>query len=164
MVRVLRLALLLATVSCPVAWAQFQWGEAANYVNITEATVQQLSNAVRITLKADGTIRSDVKSRDFWTFDPLHDEWRKLESKHLTINLLNARSQIGRYVGVGTYPASHITLSVPSEAKEGTGLEVTLSLFLPTCIGKIQDGDRVRDWSWDERPISVDMLLSENGR
>lgn len=119
---------------------------------------------MRITLKADGTIRTDVKSRDFWTFDPLHDEWRKLESKRLTINLLNARSQIGRYVGVGTYPASHITLSVPSEAKEGTGLEVTLNLFLPTCIGKIQDGDRVRDWSWDDRPISVDMLLSENGR
>ena len=156
------MALLLAAL-CASAHAQY-WGEVSNYVTITDTSVERLSNAVRIVLKADGTLQTDVNSRDFWVYNRHTEQYEKLQSKRLTINLLNARSQVGRYVEVGMYPASHVTLSVPSEAQGGVGLEVTLNLFLPAPIGKIQDRNRIRDWTWDDAPISVDMVLSENER
>ncbi len=47
-------ALLLAAL-CASAHAQY-WGEVSNYVTITDTSVERLSNAVRIVLKADGTL------------------------------------------------------------------------------------------------------------
>ena len=153
----------LATASLPVC-AQ-QWGAQARYVNITEAKVEQLSNAVRITLKADGLLEADVDFRQFWSFIR-GTGWTQAERKRFTMSLLNARSQVGRFVDVGVYPVSHVSLSVPPDALEGVGLEATLALYVPARIGRLQGGDSVLDWTWrigrDDR--LVDMVLSDNQR
>lgn len=157
-------ALLLLVAAAPPPCAQ-QWGAQARYVNITEARVERLSNAVRITLKADGLLEADVDFRQFWNF-VRGSGWTQAERKRFTLNLLNARSQVGRFVDVGVYPVSHVSLSVPAGALEGVGLEVTLALYIPARVGRLQRGDSVLDWTWRIGPDDrlVDMVLSDNRR
>lgn len=142
-----------------------RWGRATDYVNITRSRVERLSNAVRIFLEADGVLETQVDGSQFWVREAGTSWWKLRDLKVFRINLLNARSQIGRYVAVEVFPASHVTLSVPTEAREGVGLEVALSLYAPARAGKIQMGDDVADWYWSwDLSQRVDMLLSENQR
>lgn len=155
--------LLAATAGLPVC-AQ-RWGTQARHVNITEARVEQLSNAVRITLQADGLLEVDVDFRQFWSF-ARDTGWTQAIRQRFSVNILNARSQVGRFVNVGVYPVSHVSLSVPTEALEGVGLEATLALYVPARVGRLQRGDSVLDWTWrigrDDR--LVDIVLSDNQR
>lgn len=137
------------------------WSGSSNAVTITETRVEQLSNAVRIFIKADGTLQCDATPRDFW--EVRDDQWELAWLKRFNIALLNARSGIGHYVDVDRYPVSHVTLSVPTDAREGVGLAVSLVLYEPGRIGKFQRRtDSVRDWGWWMGGIRVDMLLSDN--
>lgn len=137
------------------------WSGSSNAVTITEARVEQLSNAVRVFIKADGTLQCDVTPGQFW--EVRDDQWDLAWLKRFNIALLNARSGIGHYVDVDRYPVSHVTLSVPTNASEGVGLAVSLVLYEPGRIGKFQRRtDAVRDWGWWMGGIGVDMLLSDN--
>ena len=146
------------------------WGSASNYVNIVDTKVEQLSNAVRITLVADGVLQPFISDwMQFWEQIGQTSDWRLRESKKFTMNLLNARSQVGRFVDVGLYPVSHLTLSVPTEAREGVGLVVALRLYVPARVLKIAANGWTEDYSeaFQWMPGSaerVDLVLSDTGR
>ncbi len=138
------------------------WGDTATYVNITNVKIEDLPNAVRIILEADGTLNTFVDLMNFWHNNGRY--WEQTERKDFRFILTNARSQVGQLVTVDKYPVSHVTFAVPSEAREGVGLEIALMLFNPGRIGKIQLPDRVADWTQRWFPLKVDMLLSDDKR
>lgn len=141
------------------------YGSATNYVNITEAKVEKLSNAVRITLQADGTLETNADYEGYWHWDDGEGDWNLTETKRFTINAVNARSQIGRFVDVGQYPVSHVALNVPTDAANGVGLEVTTYLYAPAVVGKLTAWGSTEDWTfadWFDRRI--DMVLSDDRR
>jgi hypothetical protein len=163
------LACLLAGVlpgPTPARAQSWMWyGSTSNYVNITEAKVERLSNAVRIILQADGTLETNADYEQFFHYDAEINDWNLTETKRFTLNLVNARSQIGRYVDVGMYPASHVTLSVPTEATQGVGIAVTTSLYAPAVVGRVSAWGSTDDFTfatWFDRRI--DMVLSDDRR
>ncbi len=147
------------------AHCQYTWGSSSNYVNITEAKVERLSNAIRIILQADGTLTANA-SGSFFAYDQRRRRYLPAQLQRFPISLYNARSQVGRYVDVGIYPVSHITLSVPAEAQEGVGLEVALFTYIPAQIGAMQQNDSVADWGRYNIvvPVQVDLILSDDRR
>jgi hypothetical protein len=147
------------------AHCQYTWGSSSNYVNITEAKVERLSNAVRIILQADGTLTANA-SGSFFAYDQRRRRYLPAQLQRFPISLYNARSQVGRYVDVGIYPVSHITLSVPAEAQEGVGLEVALFTYIPAQIGAMQQNDSVAEWGRYNLvvPVQVDLILSDDRR
>ena len=147
----------------PAAEAQ-RWGSASNYVRITKHKVEQLANAVRVVLEADGQLEVNANAMDFWEYDEETDWYSQKQLKRFRIDLLNARSDIGRFVDVGKYPVSHVNLSVPTEAREGVGLNVALVLYVPGTIGKVQMNRSVNDWTQWNATMPVDMVLSDDKR
>lgn len=148
-----------------VSHAQW-WGGASSYVNFTNARVERLSNAVRVTLEADGALRADSEGFSYFGYDPRRGRYMPTLTKRVSVNVLNARSQIGSYVDVNIYPVSHIVLSVPAGATEGVGLVVSTMLYAPGQVGRIQRGDWVAEWGrWMSiTDLQVDMILSDNRR
>ncbi len=160
-----RLAVAALVLAASPVWAAL-WGGADNYVNITAARVEQLSNAVRVVLESDGRLETDIDIFSFWRRNR-ETGWSQRDLKRFPLRLLNARSQIGRFVDIGAYPASHLTLSVPTDAREGVGLEMALHLYAPARLGRFQYRDYVADWSWrvaGDESLHVDMVLSDNKR
>ncbi|MCE5217222.1 hypothetical protein LLH03_09365 [bacterium] len=147
------------------AHCQYTWGSSSNYVNITEAKVERLSNAIRIILQADGTLTANA-SESFFAYDQRRRRYLPAQLQRFPISLYNARSQVGRYVDVGIYPVSHITLSVPADAQEGVGLEVALFTYIPAQIGAMQQNDSVAEWGRYNIvvPVQVDLILSDDRR
>lgn len=141
------------------------YGSTTNYVNFTEAKVEKLSNAVRITLQADGTLQTNADFEGYWHWDDSIGDWNLTETKRFTLNVVNARSQIGRFVDVGEYPVDHVSLTVPADAPSGVGLEVTTYLYAPAVVGKLSAWGSDEDWTfatWFDRRI--DMTLSDDRR
>lgn len=147
------------------AYAQW-WGDANSYVNFTGAKVERLSNAVRVTLEADGALRADSEGYSYFGYDARRGRYMPTLNKRVSVNALNARSQIGSYVDVNIYPVSHVVLSVPAGATEGVGLIVSTILYAPGQVGRIQRGDGIAEWGrWMSiSDLQVDMILSDNRR
>jgi hypothetical protein len=135
-------------------------------VNFTNAKVERLSNAVRVTLEADGALRVDSEGFNYFAYDSRRGRYLPTLTKRISVNVLNARSQIGSYVDVNIYPLSHIVLTVPAGATEGVGLVVSAILYAPGQVGRIQRGDWVAEWGrWIPiTDLQVDMVLSDNRR
>ncbi|HOM73046.1 MAG TPA: hypothetical protein PLP86_12445, partial [Armatimonadota bacterium] len=78
-----------------------------------------MSNAVRITITADGVISYYFNNLDYIDWDAYEKNgWRYTpdilkSTRKLRLRLYNARSQVGSFANVGKYPVSHVELSVP---------------------------------------------------
>jgi type II secretory pathway component GspD/PulD (secretin) len=133
------------------------------YYHITGVTVEQLSNAVRVKLEADGTITPTIY---WWAGEPLLDYY--LDSKkaqeqttehwspdvypprdRIRLHLYSALPQVGSVTNVGKYPVSHIRLMLAREqAPNRYGLDVEVVLQKKMRMRQFQFTNR-ESWGWD---------------
>jgi len=127
-VTVVAAAWLGPAVAC---WGQEGPSEGAGveaYCHLNKVEAQQLSNAVRLNLRADGVLRAEGDWSDFAEeVEPQH--WHPRQTKRLRFRLPNARSEVGAFVNIGLYPVSHLEIGIIPQAIGGVGLDVTLVLF-----------------------------------
>jgi len=150
--------LLLTTALAAPALAQNE-----TYCHVTSVRVRQLSNAVKITLRADGVLRPRGDWRLYWE-EYAKDQWRRLPVRRFLFRLTNARTKVGNYIDVGKYPVSHLEMTVPSEATRGIGLDVAVVLYRPGEIRRVRiPGLRT---GAQRRPdkVQVDLQLSRDQR
>ena len=76
-------------------------GQGGSYCTVTEVTHRQLSNAVLITIKADGVLESNIDGMDFWEQEDGNWQLRPVETVPFT--LPNARSGVGSLVTIDAY-------------------------------------------------------------
>ncbi len=132
--------------------------------NITDITVKQLSNAVEITLKADGLLHVEVAIGEFVEQD-LDGNWNRVGKREIPIRITNARSLVGTFADIGTYPVSHLQMTTPPDSREGVGLDVRLVLYEPAIVHALAvDNWDDFDWWVDWGTIAFDVRKSQSGR
>jgi len=132
--------------------------------NITEVRVKQLSNAVEITLRADGLLHVNVDIWDFVERD-LDGNWNRVGKREIPIKITNARSLVGTFADIGTYPVSHLQMTTPADSREGVGLDLLLVLYEPAVVHALAvDNWDDFDWSVDWGAIAFDVRKSQSGR
>lgn len=149
-----------ALVLAPVA-AGAQRGAPAD---IERVEVQQLSNAVRLTLRADGIINLDAGP--FWDVAWKQDDngnWRTTQLRRVPFRLANCRSRIGAFYNVARYPISHVEVTVPPEDPYGIGISVAIVLFRPAAAMSYLFGDN-RDQGWQYEGLGYDLAISPDKR
>ncbi|MCS6830848.1 MAG: hypothetical protein RMM08_11390 [Armatimonadota bacterium] len=117
------------------------------YCNIVAVESRRVGNAVQVTIRADGLMRLQ--------FDPERyvDTVRAQQGDggdprkpvlEIPFRVTNARSQVTSFVDVGTYPVSHVEVSLPSDTPDGLGVDVKVVLFSPAVLrsGRV-GGDEV---------------------
>jgi hypothetical protein len=131
------------------------------YCTVTGVRSEQLSNAVRITIQADGTMRTSIRWLDFYA-----GRFRRaafLERDIIPFQLTNARSAVGNFVDISTYPVSYLKLSTPPDSREGVGLECELHLYRPAVLGRIHTDNEELGGGGMFGDVQVDMESSQNG-
>ncbi len=128
---------MLGVVVFLCAWQEAE-AQGRSHYNILSIRSEQLSNAVRITINADGAISYsgveywefydwDKYRRSGWVFTP--DVLRPV--RVLNLHLHNARSQVGSFVQIGKYPVSHAELSVPPGTANSFALDIDIHFHAP---------------------------------
>ncbi|MBD3176456.1 MAG: hypothetical protein GF320_14855 [Armatimonadia bacterium] len=158
----------------PCAWAQDEEYDPDDIVpvNLVSARVEQLHNAVRITLQADGTLDTGLPEEYYDILESrVTDDVMTRTIDEVPFHLTNARSRIGSFVDVSTYPVSHILITPLGTGNRGIGQECRLVLYRP---GGVVDSDmmeylRALDspayrWRWMGVNIHIDIRLSQDER
>ncbi|MCA1597281.1 MAG: hypothetical protein LC772_12780, partial [Chloroflexi bacterium] len=127
--------LMVLASGLPPARAQ----ESSAFVYVTDVQVTQLSNAVRLTIEADGTIDLDQGNDLIFQFVTATPELRITPVRQMRLRLLNCRSRLGSFKDVGLFPVDHVEFAVPQDSSNGVGLDVTISFDEPVLPGKIMD-------------------------
>jgi type II secretory pathway component GspD/PulD (secretin) len=119
------------------------------YCNIVAVESRRIGNAVQVTIRADGIMR-------LW-FDQSRyvDESRARRDTgdprkpviEIPFRITNARSQVSSFVDVGTYPVSHVEVSLPSDTPDGLGVDIKLVLFSPAVVRSARVGRDEVDFS-----------------
>ena len=138
------------------------WGQTEIYCTITESKVETLTNATRVTLKADGVMQGEVDRGDFWKRDGSNYEPRRL--KVVPFKLPNARTKLGSFIDVSTYPISHISMSIPRESREGVGLDVEVVLYKRALVQQIRFNQGRSHNFWGAWGMYVRVNQSRDGR
>jgi protein transport protein HofQ/type IV pilus assembly protein PilQ len=176
---VLQLAAALggALIFCPPAAAQIEV-----YYNIVSVTSEQLNNAVRVKMEADGAISADISR--WWSGGEeanYYLDWQ-LVSKQTTgvwspdcypkvrsirFHLDNARPQVGSVVYVGKYPVSHVRLLMTPEKGGRFGLDVEVVLHKPMRLRlfKLANFGMWDAYLWDHHdPMWFEVVQSPDRR
>lgn len=156
------LALAASALFAGPAAAQFERFAPAD---LTGIKVEDLSNAVRITLQASGTINLDTGPffRTAWGPDPATGHWHALPIKRVALRMENCRSKMGAFYNVAHYPVSHVEIEVPTDDQHGIGITPTIVLYRPaTCMGYLFWGYHKTGWDFDG--LGYDMSLSPDKR
>lgn len=109
------------------------------YYNITSIESEQLSNAVRITVNADGAISYSYDSSNLIDYDLVMSQGRFTidalkPTQKVKLHFYNARSQVGSFVQVGKYPVSHAELSIPPSGQSWFSLDVDINFYVPVRL------------------------------
>lgn len=146
---------LCATLAVIAALAGPACAQTRLAVDITDVTVEQLTNGLRITIKADGLL--EVRSTGQW--------WQTNEDHEFTLWLGNARSAVGTFVDVSRYPVNYLKLETPAEAREGVGLTLTVRLYRDAHVRSVELDDQNFSWTWDWIPgdVAYDLRKSRSG-
>ncbi len=125
-------------------------------VNITDVTIKQRTNGLRITLKADGLL--EVRSTGQW--------WQTNAEHEFPLRLGNARSAVGTFVDVSRYPVNYLKLETPRSAREGVGVMLTVKLYRYAHVRSVQLDNENFDWTWDWDPgdVAYDLRKSRSGK
>lgn len=148
---------LLVAVLLPAALAFPAQAQTRVAVDITDVTVEQLTNGLRLSVKADGLL--EARTADQW--------WQTNEDHEFTVFLRNARSSVGTFVDVSRYPANYLKLETPQDAEEGVGLTLTVRLYRSGHVRTVDlDNTSWDTWRWDWRPgeVAYDLRKSRTGR
>ncbi len=165
MPRLIPATLLLILLAAPPAAAQR--GEV--YCNVTEITSEQLSNGVRVTIKADGELKWYVDWRQLIEEGAAEGEfgehWLSVRGftekfRRLPIHIWNARSKLGTgFVAIGKYPISHAEIYIPEWADEGIGLEVDRVNYLGWITGEGELERRRGNFDWASSEDSSEIIV-----
>ncbi len=102
------------------------------YANVTAARVERFTNAVRITLQADGTLEA-WPGDEMWNYITVPASgWADRDMApidRVPIEIANGRSLISAFVDVADYPVSHISLSPTGSGNLGVGLRCEIVLY-----------------------------------
>jgi hypothetical protein len=142
-------AVLIAALASP-ACAQTRLA-----VNITDVTVEQLTNGLRLTLKADGLLQVH-------TVDP----WSQTNAQHeFNLDLRNARSAVGTFVDISRYPVNYLKLETPQDAREGVGVRLTVKLYRDGHVRSVELDNARYDWTWSWSPgeVAYDLRKGRSG-
>jgi len=145
-----------AAVGLLIALAVPAWSQTRLAVNITDVTVKQLTNGLRITIKADGLIEARTTGQS----------WETNADHEFTVWLGNARSALGTFVDVSRYPVNYLKLDTPPDAREGVGLTLTVRLYRDAHIRTIELDRENYSWTWDWNPgdAAYDLRKSRSGK
>jgi Flp pilus assembly secretin CpaC len=102
------------------------------YCNLTNIRVDRLSNAVQLTIEADGIINPQYNSGDYFNMEAISQgDWANLTKKvtQLPFSITNARSRVASIIDVGVYPVSHVEVGVMPKSTDGVGLDLKVLLF-----------------------------------
>lgn len=141
-------------------------------VNLVSAEVEQLRNAVRVVLQADGTLTTAVPTHYYDILESrVTDDVRTRTIDEVPFHLTNARSRIGSFVDVSIYPVSHIVITPLGTGNRGIGLECRLVLYR---AGGVVDSDLMSylqqldspAYQWRAMGVSIliDIRLSQDER
>lgn len=146
----------VAAAAMTVALVSSAHGQTRLAVNITDVAVEQLTNGLRITLKADGLL--EVYSTGQW--------WETNAEHEFPLWLGNARSALGTFVDISRYPVNYLKLETPQDAREGVGLTLTVKLYRNAHVRSVQLDNEDFDWRWDWDPgqIAYDLRKSRSGK
>jgi type II secretory pathway component GspD/PulD (secretin) len=137
------------------------------FANLTGIEVQQLSNAVRIVLNADGIINVHFNDREWidWAATnngPFENGIKFVNS--IRFRLDNLRSKTGSFFDVGQYPVSHVEVGIPPTAPEGVGLDVNIVLYTGARLNSLRLNSERMDW-WGAFPApSFEIRQSDDQR
>ncbi|HCU37778.1 MAG TPA: hypothetical protein DGT21_20780 [Armatimonadetes bacterium] len=128
---------------------------------VTEVTYKQLSNAVLITVKADGLLESDINIMDFWEQE--EGNWQLRQVEVVPFKLGNARSGVGSLITIDAYPVSHLKLNTSTGSREGVGLDCELVLYTRAIAGRIRTSGMRMGGRQVRGDVQVDMERSGDG-
>ena len=123
-------------------------GQDHAYYSITSVTCEQLNNAVRVKIEADGAIwatidkwwnQSQGESASYymdWALvkNQTTNEWSPdcyPKVPKILIHANNAQSQIGSVAKVGKYPINHVRFLTTQEGGGSLGLDIEVVLYKP---------------------------------
>ena len=151
------LAASLVAAGCPRAW-----GQTEIYCTINKSKIDTLTNATRVTISADGLIQGEFDRGDYWIREG--NDYRPAFIKRFPFKLTNARTKIGSFIDVSTYPISHISMTIPRESREGVGLDMEVVLYRRANLERIQFNNRggTGTWDWDGNAVRIEQ--SRDGR
>ena len=155
------------------------------YCNIVSVTHEQLNNAVRVKIEADGVLSPDVW-RWYGSGMPEGDyyiDWEEVKTQdnpdaswsaecyprvnRILFHLDDALPQVGSVAHVGCYPVSHVELAMTPEQNGRFGLDVAVVLHKRMRLRKF----RFKDWSmfdaylWDHHdPAWFEVVQSPDQR
>jgi len=114
------------------------------YYNITRIEAKQLSNAVILTIKADGAM-TDIHAHD-WT---VLSNGSPMPTQGIELHCGQGKSQVGDFVDVSLYPISHVELLPRTYGNEGIGVNLVVKLYTDARIRHFHTERFSGDWPWD---------------
>ena len=140
---VLALLLAVAPATAPTQFA----------VNITDVAVEQLTNGLRITVKADGLLEAETTG-----------SWYQTNEDHeFPVWLSNAHSSVGTFVDISRYPVNYLKLETPSDSREGVGVMLPVRLYRSAHVRSVDLDNQRTDWTWDWDPATPPTSCARGG-
>ena len=152
------------------------WGVA--YYNITSVKCEQLNNAIRIKIEADGAITANV---DDWYGAGYYLDFAEVEKQmtgewdpicyprvdKIYVHLVNARPKCGSVAHIGKYPVSYVSLVMTTEAGAELGVDITVALnrLMRFRRFKLSNMDTWDAYMYDHHdPAWFEVVLSNDKR
>ncbi len=128
--------------------------------SLVKVTTKVVSNAVRVTLQADGNIYLDNGAFFQRAMErPESGQRRAKPIRRVPLRLWNCRSKVGSFVDVGRYPVSHLEITVPPEDPFGVGIGVEVVLYRDAMCMSYNWGWGTRQ-GWDYSGLGFDITLT----
>jgi len=122
------------------------------FVDLKKIEIEQVSNAVRLRLSADGVLFAGA--------------WPQGPSRRISFGLGNVRSGAPPAVEVAKYPVSHLEFSPFSWRGTGIGLIGTVVLYRPGYVVTVKTSGGVRqfeeDLDYDGPRVLIEMTSSQD--
>jgi len=114
------------------------------YYNITKIEAKQLSNAVILTIKADGAM-TDIHTHDWMVLS----DGSPRPIRGIELHTGQGKSQVGDFVDISLYPISHVELIPRTYSNEGIGVNLIVRLYADARIRHFHSERFSGDWPWD---------------
>jgi len=128
------------------------FGQREDFVELEKIEVEEVSNAVRLRLSADGALWAGA--------------WPQGPSRRISFVLANVRSGAPPAVEVAKYPVSHLEFSPLPWRQTGIGLLATVVLYRPGYVVTVKTPGGVRqfeeDRDYDGPKVLIEMTSSQD--
>jgi len=158
------LALTACCFAAAMAGHQAAWSQSEVYCTVTKVQAESLTNAVRLTISADGMLQFRIDPLDYFTQEG--GDWVHRHVSTITFRLPNARTSLGSFVDVASYPVSHVQFAIPPESREGVGLDVSIALYGAAVVQRVEVGNQYQFGSMYGfvEPPAFQITASSDGR